>query len=157
MADINLIPKRIRELYSIVADFEKDYPERKFTLDGHLVGSIGEVAAAYLFDLQLLETSAETHDATTRDGRKVQIKATQKSSVAFRGKPELVIVLRLSEIGGCDVVYNGPGDQVWSNCGKKQSNGQRSISLAKLRRLMDMIEEVDKIVQVRQWPSDRTE
>jgi len=44
-------------------------PGRKFMLDDHLVGSIGEVLAAYHYGLELLPTSAQWHDATARDGR----------------------------------------------------------------------------------------
>ncbi len=52
------------------------YPGRKFPLDGHLVGSIGEAAAEALFDLQMVATSSTGHDSVTGDGQKVEIKAT---------------------------------------------------------------------------------
>lgn len=42
---------------------------RKFTPDGHLVGSIGEAMAAHMFDLRLLPAATPKHDATTADGR----------------------------------------------------------------------------------------
>jgi hypothetical protein len=39
----------IRQLYSVVAALEEEeFEGRKFTPDGHLVGSIGEVVAAYV-------------------------------------------------------------------------------------------------------------
>ncbi len=41
---INL-PKLVADIYRAVADLEKLYPGGKFTPDGHLVGSIGEVIA----------------------------------------------------------------------------------------------------------------
>jgi hypothetical protein len=50
--------------------------ERKFTLDGHLVGSIGEVVAACAFGLTLYPSGTDTHDGESEDGRRVQIKLT---------------------------------------------------------------------------------
>jgi hypothetical protein len=52
-------------LQAIVRRLESRFPDRKFTLDGHLVGSIGEVWAAHLFDLLLLPPSEATHDAVS--------------------------------------------------------------------------------------------
>jgi hypothetical protein len=40
------LPPPVAVIYQAVADVEALYPGRKFTLDGHLVGSIGEVVAA---------------------------------------------------------------------------------------------------------------
>ena len=48
------VPEIVRELYSSVAELEELFPGRKFTLDGHLVGSIGEVIAAHRYGLELL-------------------------------------------------------------------------------------------------------
>jgi hypothetical protein len=42
----------IRGLYRVVSELEKEFEGRKFTPDGHLVGSIGEVVAAYAFGLR---------------------------------------------------------------------------------------------------------
>ena len=47
----------IRQLYTVVAALEEEFEGRRFTPDGHLVGSIGEVVAAYAFNLTLLPAS----------------------------------------------------------------------------------------------------
>jgi hypothetical protein len=47
MKSVQEIPKLIKELYGIVDSLEALFPGRHFTPDGHLVGSIGEVLAAY--------------------------------------------------------------------------------------------------------------
>ena len=47
----------IRQLYAVVSELEKEFEGRRFTPDGHLVGSIGEVVAAYAFGLKLLPAS----------------------------------------------------------------------------------------------------
>ena len=72
----NKIPQLIERLYKIVAELESLFPGRKFTPDGHLVGSLGEVIAAHDYDLILLEASTKTHDAR-KGGKQIQIKATQ--------------------------------------------------------------------------------
>jgi hypothetical protein len=64
----------ISQLYAVVASLEEEFEGRKFTPDGHLVGSIGEVVAAYAFNLKLLPASNATHDAEAPDGTLVQIK-----------------------------------------------------------------------------------
>ena len=77
------LSQKIRELYRITKELEEQFPGRKFTPDGHLVGSIGEVLAAGYYGLALLPNSSETHDAIDTDGRRIQIKATQIKRIAI--------------------------------------------------------------------------
>ena len=44
---IEMIRDKVQKMIGIVAELEAEFPGRHFTLDGHLVGSIGEVMAAY--------------------------------------------------------------------------------------------------------------
>ena len=132
----NDLGRLLKNLYETVAELETLFPNRKFTLDGHLVGSIGEVIAAYVFDLKLLENSTQTHDAKAKQGTLVQIKFTQgNKSVAISSEPEHLIVLRLTPEYVLETVYNGPGMKPWQKAGKLQSNGQRQISLSVLRKI----------------------
>ena len=130
------IPELVRSLYGIVHKLEERFPGRRFTPDGHLVGSIGEVIAASRYGIILHGASAPGHDGLAADGRPVQIKATQGSQVGLRSEPQHLLVLRLEKDGNATEIYNGPGDRVWNAAGKMQPNGQRSVSLAKLRTLM---------------------
>ena len=124
------------DLYGIVKRLEEMFPRRKFTPDGHLVGSIGEALAAHMFDLRLLPASAPEHGATTADGKtKFQIKLTQGKSIAIRSEPDHLIVLRSTFDLAIEVVYNGRGVPVWSKVGKLQKNGARSISVRMLREI----------------------
>jgi hypothetical protein len=126
----------IRQLYVVVDELESLFPNRSFTPDGHLVGSIGEVVAAFVYDLELFCSSKACHDAAARDGRLVQVKLTSgKSSIGIRGEQNHLIVLQLFGRKDFREVYNGPGARPWSRAGKLQSNGQRSISLTRLREL----------------------
>jgi hypothetical protein len=66
----------IGQLYQIVSALEEEFEGRRFTPDGHLVGSIGEVVAAYVFNLTLLPAGNAIHDAEAQDGTLVQVKLT---------------------------------------------------------------------------------
>ena len=145
MSSINEIPRLVRSLYEIVGELEMLFPGRKFTLDGHLVGSIGEVLAAHRYGLELLPASAKGHDATTADGRLVQIKATQAKSVGIRSEPDHLIVLKLTGNGSADEVYNGPGAAPWQHAGKMQKNGQRVISVSRLQNLMTGVSPAERL------------
>jgi hypothetical protein len=127
-------------LYEIVDELEHLFPGRSFTPDGHLVGSIGESLAAYMFDLELKPAAYKGSDATAPDGRSVEIKASQGNSVALSAYadpiPDLLIVLHLHRTGLADVIYNGPASQVWEAAGSPQKNGQRRIGFGKLKALV---------------------
>jgi hypothetical protein len=110
-----------------------------------LVGSIGEVLAAHHYGLKLLPASTEGHDAMAEDGRLVQVKATQRTSIGLRSEPEHLLVLRILPDGGSEEAYNGPGRLAWDSAGKMQSNGQRPISLSRLAQLMSSIRESDRL------------
>ena len=143
-----MLSDKIKELYKITNELENSYPGRKFTIDGHLVGSIGEVIVAEHYNLDLLPNSTKTHDAKTSDGKMVQIKATQVKGIAISSEPDYLIVIRLLSDGSWEEIYNGPGRAAWDNAGKMQKNGQRPISLSKLRNLMGSVDINDKIVRI---------
>lgn len=143
-----MLSDKIKELYKITNELEHSYPGRKFTIDGHLVGSIGEVIVAEHYGLSLLPSSTKTHDAVSKEGKLVQIKATQVQGVSISSEPDYVIVIKLLPNGSWEEVYNGPGKPVWDNAGKMQKNGQRPISLNKLKHLMNSVEKKDMIARV---------
>jgi hypothetical protein len=139
------VPALVQRLYSIVHELEAYFPGRPFTPDGHLVGSIGEVLAAHRYGLELLPCSTEGHDARDRYGRQVQIKATQGTSVAMRSCCDHLVVLRLLRDGTAKEVYNGPGILAWNAAGSMQKNGQRPVSVSRLRTLMAAIPEAERL------------
>ena len=143
------VPRLIKALYVVVNELETLFPGRHFTPDGHLVGSLGEVTAAYLYDLELLPASVPAHDAKTRDGRLVQIKATQADRVALRSESDYLLVLRFSPDGNSQEIYNGPGDEPWKMAGPRQSNGQKQISLSRLRELSRTVSPEHRLQQTR--------
>ena len=143
------LAETIRRLYAIVGELERDYRDqhRHFTLDGHLIGSIGEVYAAERYGIDLFISSTPRHDGTAPDGRLVQIKATQRSSVALNENPDFLIVLRIDGDGEINEVYNGPGQPVWDlfEGRVRPKNGQYQVSLAKLKALDKEVDEKDRV------------
>ena len=67
--EMKLINSKIQQLFNIVNDLEKTFEGRKFTLVGHLVGSLGEVLASYCYNLSLLPNFHEKHDAIDSNNR----------------------------------------------------------------------------------------
>jgi hypothetical protein len=149
MGSIEGIPGLVRSLYELVNQLEALFPERQFTLDGHLVGSIGEALAAHHYGLERLTATAKGHDATAPDKRQVQIKVSQAKSVGLRSEPEHLIVLRLAADGTATEIYNGPGALPWHHAGKVKKNGQRPIAVSRLEILMSKVAPADRLTSTR--------
>ena len=128
------LPAQVAAIYKAVAELEAAYPGRKFTPDGHLVGSIGEVVAAEALGLTLHKSSHPTHDAFDDAGH-VQIKMTAGNSVALYADCQRLVVLWISSPDEAEIVYDGPGGPAWLAAGKLGKNGQRVVSLKKLRAI----------------------
>ena len=148
---LSRVRRLVKELFEIVRQLQDEFAaeQRKFTPDGHLVGSIGEVIAAYAFGLKLLPSSNSVHDAEGPGGELVQIKLTSGKSVGLYSEPKQLIVLQLIDMR-VNAVYNGPGEVVWRCCGKPQKNGQRFVRVAKLRQLDRTA--CPKLAQTREFP-----
>lgn len=111
---------------------------RQFTIDGRLVGDIGELVAAREFDIVLDKTSRATHDAKTRVGsHDVQIKATFKDSLTLTKEPELYIGLKLSADGGHEVIFNGPGSVLRKRFEHRKNFGEKQLSFS-IKHLRDL-------------------
>lgn len=128
------LPAPVVAIYKAVSELEALYPGRKFTPDGHLVGSIGEVIAAEAFKLTLYPMSHAGHDAWDMNGP-VQVKMTAGTSIAMYDRCVRLIVLKVISPEKAELIYDGPGETVWAKAGKVQKNRQRTISLFKLRKL----------------------
>ena len=135
------IQRLVPELFRVIAELEAATPGRHFTPDGHLIRSIGEVTAADRYGLTLTTASTKGIDAHDSEGRPVEIKCTGKNKgVALRGyepSAERFIALQINRDGSAVEVYDGPAAPVWAPYAHKAmpDNGQRTISLNKLREL----------------------
>lgn len=145
---MKLIRKKVQKMISTVAELEQAFPGRHFTLDGHLVGSVGEVLAAYYYGIELYKASNPLHDGIV-DGRKVQIKITQRDSIVINGEPEYLIVLYLTKSGDVFEVYNGRGKEPWVSASKEENHNNRHILVNKLMQLDESVPPEDRIHKVK--------
>lgn len=140
----------IHRLYAVVTELEQMFPSRPFTPDGHMVGSIGECLVADAFNLELMPPSNEGFDAKDSSGRRVEIKATQSSRVAFRSCPPFTIIIQIHKDGSFDTCYNGPGKLIWDTFEGKErpSNGQYSIAISRVRELNERVPDEQRIIRL---------
>ncbi len=123
------------------------FPGRPFTPDGHMVGSLGECLVADAYNLDLMQPSNEGFDAKTKGGKKIEIKATQSKSVAFRSCPEHTIIIKINKDGTFIECFNGPGHIIWDTfAGKKiPKNGQYQISINRVKQLHETVPNSDRV------------
>lgn len=137
------IAEAVRGLLTIVQRLRDSYSEhgRHFTLDGRLIGDIGEVLAVQHYAITLTTTQTAVHDAVTIDGRKVQIKATMKDRLTFPwgNAPDYYIGLKILEDGTPLEVYNGPGalieKEALARRKSRPKTGNHVVSIRTLERL----------------------
>ncbi len=131
------LPDAVARIYEAVTMLERQYPGRKFTPDGHLVGSIGEVVAAEALGLTLCGMSEPGYDAVDREGRKVQIKMTAGQSIAMYADCDRLVVLRVVSPQDAEIIYDGAGSLAWNSARALAKNGQRTIRISTLKKIAD--------------------
>ncbi|AZE48242.1 hypothetical protein C4K04_2569 [Pseudomonas chlororaphis] len=143
------IEEALKGLFSAVSMLQEAYPGKPFTLDGRLVGDIGEVVASLAYDLTLNEGLTKQHDAVTRDGRKVQIKTTFGTSLTFpvHHVPDYYLGIRMNRDGTFEEIYNGPGHLVQAELlGRKATKtGLHGALMPMLKRISQKVPEADRI------------
>lgn len=102
-----------------------------------MVGSIGEVIAAKALGLTLYGASKPCHDAFDVDGD-VQIKMTAGKKISMYSCCDRLVVLKVISSTEAEIVYDGPGKPAWDACGGMSKNGQRVVSLSKLKKIADV-------------------
>jgi len=91
--------------------------------------------AAEALGLTLHPMSRAGHDAYDANGD-VQIKMTAGKSVAMYSDCCRLVVLHVVSPAEAEIVYDGKGAPAWAGAGKAGKNGQRVVSLAKLRAIV---------------------
>ena len=109
------IPDAVSQMLEIVKQLQNAYPKKKFTLDGRLVGDLGEILVASAYDIELHDELQKHHDGITSDGRQVQIKATMQNSLTFPVDhvPDYYLGIKIHADGTFTEVFNGPGSVAW--------------------------------------------
>jgi hypothetical protein len=141
------ISKGLKLILEGISVLQQSFPNRKFTIDGRLVGDIGEIIAAAEFDIKLHERSQPRHDGEAAGGRMVQIKATFKNSLTFTLIPDYYLGMKLGWDGSHEIVFNGPGHIISDHYQGRQGIGVRQLSfpLKKLRELSSDVANRDRI------------
>jgi hypothetical protein len=143
------IEHAVRDLLQIVARLQLAYPRRRFTLDGHLVGDIGEVLAEQFYDIKLNEGLQKHHDAISSDNRNVQIKATMKTFLTFPADhvPDYYLGVQISHAGEITEIYNGPANPIADYLKRRKTpkDNSHNLSFNIFRKLNKIIDTRDRI------------
>ncbi|HCI13576.1 MAG TPA: hypothetical protein DFK12_06355 [Gallionellaceae bacterium] len=128
---------------------KSQFPTKAFTIDGRLVGDLGEIITSLEYDLTLYDVQAATHDGETSDGRKVQVKATFKDKLTITAIPELYLGFQLSKDGTYREIFNGPGFVIAEQFSHRKGIGEKQLSfpiatLEQLSKTVDSMQRVQK-------------
>lgn len=149
--------QEIQQLLEITKQLRDNpkYQGRKFSLDGKLVGDIGEVLAAEKYGLELLPENTIKHDAKEiATGRMVQIKASFKGYCyfPFGGKkmPDYFLAINILENGKIEELFNGPGSFLMEHYIIKRNlkhykETYYTLSKGVLKKLNVLVQEEEKI------------
>ncbi|WP_416407197.1 DUF6998 domain-containing protein [Agrobacterium rosae] len=144
ITDLVIARNRLRDHYRSAA--------LDFTLDGNLIGDIGEAVAAELFDLKLSPRNGTGIDGHAPDGRSVQVKATGTNRgpafrmVDTRADHLLFLVFDLENLKG-EVVYNGPEEPVIRVLGTAW-DGQKTVSMTQIRKMDAILRNEQRLLQL---------
>jgi len=128
MDEKNRIAEALKLIFEGINRLKDTFPGKEFTIDGRLVGDIGEVIAALEYDVELFDVLHSGHDGKTPDGRLVQVKATFKDSLTFRTMPDYYLGLKLYRDGTHEEVYNGPGKLIYEKYKHRKGIGKDLLS-----------------------------
>lgn len=145
------ISDALQTLYSAQNILAEAFPEWPFSLDGKLIGDIGEAIVSTVFGLERLPEGEKTHDMRAPDGRLVQVKATQKGP-NWKGVGlgltkqsfEHLIVIEFDTDGSYEVLYNGPGNIIDE---AREHKSSPSLSRKQLRDCQLKVIESQKLQQ----------
>jgi len=151
-AALKLVFDGIRDLRNVYGDaFEQ--PERKFTIDGRLVGDIGEAIAAVDYGVKLHKNQKEGTDGTFgRNATGVQVKATFQDKITFTKAPApdiIVLCFKLYEDGRYTEAYNGPSEPLLREFWGRGDDKQRRPSVDDLLKMAAKVRTAQRIPRVR--------
>ena len=147
MDEKDKIADALRLIFDGIKSLKAAFPKKEFTIDGRLVGDIGEVLAALEYDIELFDVLVKGHDGKTSDGRLVQVKATFKDSLTFRTVPDYYLGLKLYRDGNHEVIYNGPGKLIYEKYRHRKGIGKDLLSFPNtdLQELSERVPDNDRI------------
>lgn len=151
--------EEIKQLNKIVESLREKY-KKKFTLDGNLVGDIGEVLVEKIYGIEPYEPNNHTHDGKEiATGKEVQIKASFVGACYISLKhniPDYLVSVAITEDGKLDELYNGSFKFLIENylndrTGKPvkgNARGFATLSGKKLKTINELVPKDQKIKKV---------
>jgi len=146
-----MIYTKIKELLEIVEQLKTKYPKKEFTLDGRLVGDLGEIIVAENYKIELYDKVKDKYDGLTENGKiPVQIKTTMKNSVLYPRDyhPELFLAIEIHKDGTFTELYNGntrPFDDYIKTRKRNQDYNYFTVTKGKLLELNKLVDETTRI------------
>jgi len=152
--------EEIEALFGIIEVLKDKYKQhnKKFTLDGKLVGDIGEVLVAEYYGLTLYGDNNHTHDGfvTGYENKQVQIKASFNDYFYFtkdlERKPKYFIAVQLNQDGSFEEIYSGKGELLFNKlCSHLRPDRKYPyrLSVKKLKELNNSEENIDRIAKIK--------
>ncbi len=145
------LKENLSKLFKIVDDLQNAYPSKKFTLDGRLVGDIGEVLVQENYDVTLYTKLVPKYDGYDSENHQIQIKSTFKNHLNFpcdeNDIPDYYIGIKIHSDGTFEEIYNGKGLDIWNlvKNRKKTKIGSFQISLSALKKINLNVKDTDRI------------
>ena len=144
--DVREFKNKIASIYEIANELGREFNIPRCTPDGHLLGTIGQIAAKIAFGLQVGSDKKE-HNCSWFDQNRfinIQVRCTGRGSAAIRTEPEYLIALGISETGKIYLLYNGPGKYVW----ERIKHQKQSRKYASKKQLTEAQYEVSPTIQI---------
>ena len=146
MANRKAISEGLALIFQGIERLKDEFPTRTFTIDGRLVGDIGEVIAELEYDVSLHIVAQPRHDGKTSDGREVRLEHFQ-GSLTFVSVPDYYLGFKLYVDGNYEEVFNGPGSLIYERYQTRKDIGKRLLSfpISELRKLSQNVERDKRI------------
>ncbi len=151
MADYETIKEALQKIFDGISQLRKASPNKKFTIDGRLVGDIGEAIVQRDYNVTLYEKLIKGYDGETDDGRLVQIKATFKNSLTFTKTPDYYLGIKINEDGSYSEIYNGPGKYIKKEYEHRKGFGEKLLSFPN-----SVLNEISKNIPISEKVQKRT-
>jgi hypothetical protein len=123
-----IIRASLKQIFSGIKQLKEALPSKEFTIDGRLVGDIGEAIVQRDYDITLFEGLAKDYDGQTSCGKKVQIKATFKNSLTFKKISDYYLGIKIYEDGSYEEIFNGPGSFIAEQYSHRKGFGENLLS-----------------------------
>ncbi len=111
-------------------------PEFRWSGLGNLLGDFGELVAIDHYGLNKAQSGSGNYDASTRDGKSVQIKTNHAANqIGFRGSADLLLVIGVNEDGSWEEIYYGDFEIVKKESRFSERDNKQMIAISKLKSL----------------------